>query len=247
MKVLIFSDIHANWAALRAVLAAEPEAEKMLCLGDVVAYGPQPVECVQWAMKNAAAAWLLQGNHDRGVAKGEDPRCSPPYRHLAKVTNEFSRRMLSEKMRAFLGKLEPLLSIQIDGASCAACHAAPSDPLFRYLRANPIEQIERELEIAGHPDFLFFGHTHWPMNRRFGKTLVVNPGSVGQPKDGDTGAAYAVWQNGEVALRRAPYDVEETVQALAGTPLESTDVAALAHVLRTGGELPLKRHAVRGL
>ncbi|MGA8655981.1 MAG: dynamin family protein [Chthoniobacterales bacterium] len=56
-----------------------------------------------------------------------------------------------------------------------------------------------------------------------------------------TGAAYAVWQNGEVALRRAPYDIEETVRALAGTPLDSTDVAALAHVLRTGGELPLKK------
>lgn len=247
MKVLIFSDIHANWAALRAVLAAEPDADKILCLGDLVAYGPQPVECVQWAMNNASAAWVLQGNHDRGVAKNEDPRCSPPYRHLATVTHEFSRRMLSEKMRAFLGNSEPLLSVEIDGTRCAAYHAAPSDPLYRYLRANATEQIGLELEIAGHPDFLFFGHTHWPMNRRFGKTLVVNPGSVGQPKDGDTGAAYAIWQNGEVELRRAAYDVEETVEALAGTPLDSTDVAALTHVLRTGGELPLKRRAVREL
>ncbi|MGA8659611.1 MAG: hypothetical protein WB586_26100 [Chthoniobacterales bacterium] len=48
---------------------AEPEAEKMLCFGDLAAYGLQPVECVQWAMKNAAAAWLLQGNHDHGVAQ----------------------------------------------------------------------------------------------------------------------------------------------------------------------------------
>jgi putative phosphoesterase len=240
MKVLIFSDIHANWAALRAVLAAEPKADKILCLGDLVAYGPHPAECVHWATQHAGSAWILQGNHDRGLAKNEDPRCSPPYRHLATVTHKFSRRVLGEKMLAFLGNLAPLLSVQIEGAKCVACHAAPSDPLYRYLRANSIEQLEHELEIAGRPDFLFFGHTHWPMNRRLGKALVVNPGSVGQPKDGHGCAAYAIWQDGQVAQRLVPYDVGETIQALADTPLDSTDVAALSHVLRTGGELPQK-------
>ena len=215
MKVLTFSDVHANWVALYAVLAAEPDAEKILCLGDLVAYGPQPVECVEWAMKNGVAGWLLQGNHDRGIARNEDPRCSPPYRHLAAATHSFSRRMLSEGMFAFLGNLEPSLSVQIDGARCLACHAAPSDPLYRYLRTNDVELLRRELEIAGHPDVLFFGHTHWPMNRRFDKTLVVNPGSVGQPKDGVTSAAYAVWQDGEVELRRAAYGVEKTIAGAA--------------------------------
>ena len=85
------------------------------------------------------------------------------------------------------------------------------------------------------------------MNRRFGKTVVVNPGSVGQPKDGDARAAYAVWQNGEVQLRRAAYNVEETAQALAGTVLDPADIAALSHVLRTGGELPLKKEVATGL
>src|SRR5215469_447793 len=247
MKVLTFSDVHANWVALYAVLAAEPDTEKILCLGDLVAYGPQPVECVEWAMKNGVAGWLLQGNHDRGIARNEDPRCSPPYRHLAAATHNFSRRMLSDRMRAFLGNLEPLLSVRIDGARCLACRAAPSDPLYRYLRANDVERLQREPEIAGHPDFLFFGHTHWPMNRRLGKTLVVNPGSVGQPKDGDARAAYAVWQNGEVQLRRAAYNLEKTAQALAGTDLDPADIAALSHVLRTGGELPLKKEVATGL
>src|SRR5215471_19648387 len=90
MKVLILSDVHANRAALDAVVAAEPETEKVLCLGDLVAYGPHPVECVEWAMRKGADAWLLQGNHDRAVAaKNEDPRCSPPYRHLAKMIHGF--------------------------------------------------------------------------------------------------------------------------------------------------------------
>ena len=123
------------------------------------------------------------------------------------------------------------------GAQLATPHRAIR--FYRYLRVSGTEQLEHELEIAGHPDFLFFGHTHWPMNRRFGKAVVVNPGSVGQPKDGDARAAYAVWQNGEVQLRRAAYNVEETAQALAGTALDPADIAALSHVLRTGGELPL--------
>jgi putative phosphoesterase len=238
MKLLILSDIHSNWTALRSVLEAEPDAEQLLCLGDLVDYGPQPIECVEWAMQKAQTSWFLQGNHDRGVAYNEDPRCSPPYRSLTRVTQEFCMKILSEPMRAFLGKLEPMRSLEVGGSKCFACHAAPSDPLYLYLRANNPARMERELEIAGNPDFLFFGHTHWPMNRHIGKTQVVNPGSIGQPKDGDPCAAYAVWQDGEVTLRRALYDIEETVRAYATTPLQVTDVAALVEVLRTAGNLP---------
>jgi diadenosine tetraphosphatase ApaH/serine/threonine PP2A family protein phosphatase len=148
-------------------------------------------------------------------------------------------RALGEGLRPLLGELLPLRQLTIDGAACVACHAAPSDPLFRYLRTNVVNgQLEREIEIAGNPDFLFFGHTHWPLSIRSGKTVVINPGSVGQPKDGDPSAAYAVWTDGEVKLRRVAYDIEETVRAYAETPLDPGDVAALAEVLRTGGNLP---------
>jgi diadenosine tetraphosphatase ApaH/serine/threonine PP2A family protein phosphatase len=68
----------------------------------------------------------------------------------------------------------------------------------------------------------------------------VNPGSVGQPKDGDTRAAYAVWKYGKVELRRVAYPIETTVQAYARTPLASSDVQSLIAVLRTGGTLPRK-------
>ena len=76
------------------------------------------------------------------------------------------------------------------------------------------------------------------MKAHFRRTPVVKPGSVGHAKHGDPRAAYAVWQDGEVALRRAAYDIEETVRAYGGTRLEAADVAALVHVLRTGGNLP---------
>jgi putative phosphoesterase len=239
MKLLILSDIHANWPALRAVLDAESDAEQILCLGDLVDYGPQPVECVQWAIKNVPVAWLIQGNHDWGVGCNEDPRSSPPYRHLTKVTQQLCLRLLNDEMKKFLAELQPLRAFEISGANYVACHAAPSEPLFRYLRTNGADgKLETEIETAGNPDYLFFGHTHWSLKIRSGNTLVVNPGSVGQPKDGDPRAAYAVWQDGEVTLRRIEYDIEETVRAYTDTQLDAADVAALAHVLRTGGNLP---------
>lgn len=242
MKMLIISDIHGNMPALRAVLAAEPDADEILCLGDLVDYGPQPLECVEWAIQHVPPARLIQGNHDWGLAWAEDPRPSPPYRHLTEVTQKHALNLFTEGQRAFLGELMPIRYFVLGEAQCVACHAAPSDPLFRYLRHNG-GQLEREIEFAKHPEFLFFGHTHWPIVLHSGKTVAVNPGSVGQPKDGDPRAAYAIWDDGQVVLRRVAYDVEATIRAYAATPLPEDDITSLAEVLRSGGNLLTKTAA----
>jgi predicted phosphodiesterase len=237
MKLLIVSDVHGNWAALQSVLAAETDFDKILCLGDLVDYGPEPALCVTWAMEGRDDSIFLQGNHDWGAAFNKDPRSSPPFRHLTASTQAFSRNALSEQMLKFLGTLKPVASFEILGKRCLACHAAPSDPLFRYLRTSE-KDLKLEITVAGSPDFLFFGHTHWPLFKRIGNTTIVNPGSVGQPKDGDTRAPYAVWEDGVVELRRIAYPIDATVRAYARTPLPSSDIESLVTVLRTGGTLP---------
>jgi predicted phosphodiesterase len=244
MKLLIISDIHANWPALRAVLEAEPDVGEILCLGDLVDYGPEPRRCVEWALAHVAPMRLLQGNHDWAVGWDEDPRCSAPYRHLAEVTRKHCLRVFTEGLRSFLCELWPQRSLSLGNANGVACHAVPSDPRFQYLTfaAEPSRWIE-QIEQVHSPNFLFVGHTHLPGKRQIGKTLVVNPGSVGQPKDGDPRAAYAIWQDGEVELRRAAYDVEETIRAYAATPFPEEVIASLAHVLRTGGSLPHEMEA----
>lgn len=243
MKMLIISDVHGNWPALQAVLAAEPDKDQILCLGDLVNYGPQPAECVAWAMKTLTPDWLIQGNHDRAVGLDEDPRASTPYKSLAAATQRISEGSISDEGKRFLAGLQPLQRFKLDDAVCVACHAVPSEPLYEYFpHDSPATLWESELNGINYPDFLFVGHTHMPGKTQFRRTLIVNPGSVGQPKDGDRRAAYAVWEDGKVTLRRAEYDVEQTVRAYAGTGLDPHTVNVLAEVLRTGGHLPLDQN-----
>jgi len=244
MTILILSDVHGNWPALQAVLAAESGVDQILCLGDLVNYGPQPAECVRWAMETLTSDWLVQGNHDRAVARGEGSRSSAAYQALAVATQKVSKEVLTPEMKEFLVGLQPLQRFQLGEAVCVACHAVPSDPLYFYLpEISPVRLWESELNLVNYPDFLFVGHTHLPMKTRFRRTLVINPGSVGQPKDEDPRAAYAIWDDGEVTLRRAAYDVEQTIAGYRGLRLEPHIVNTLAEVLRTGGHLPLDQSA----
>src|SRR5208283_2328250 len=236
MKILILSDIHANWPALQAVLAAEPEVDGLIVLGDLVNYGPHPVECVHWAQANAVPDWIVQGNHDRALGCDEDPRCSAPYRRLAAAMQRTTAGQLDPAARAYLAGLATGQTRTMGHARCFLCHAIPSDPLYGYHPArDPRARWEAEIRLAGPVDFLLIGHTHVPSVRLINSTVVVNPGSVGQPKGGDPRASYALWTDGDVMLRRAEYDVRAVARDLASCT--APDVAGdLAHILLTGGD-----------
>jgi putative phosphoesterase len=243
MKTLVVSDIHGNWCALQAVLQAEPDAERILCLGDLVNYGPQPVECVGWAMQLSRPHRVIQGNHDLAFGLGCDSNCSPADRRLAEAVQSASEQLLTPEMKYYLANLKPLQRFGSVDGSCLACHALPSDPLYGVLNSeNALSLWESEITTAGHPDILFVGHTHIPMMTQFQRTLMVNPGSVGLPRDWDPRASYAVWEDHAVSLRRVAYDVTETVRALSGLNIEESIRQRLAEELKAGGrrELSLK-------
>jgi predicted phosphodiesterase len=245
MKVLIISDIHANWPALRAILEKESDADQILCLGDLVNFGPQPAECVAWAKEIVPPEWVIQGNHDRAVAFNEDPHCSPLYAVLADATQPIGERLLTPDMKHFLRGLEPLHRFELGGAKCVACHAIPKDPLYGFLPETAAVPLwESEVVTAGLPNFLFLGHTHLPMKTRLMKTLIVNPGSVGLPHHGDPRAAYAIWVDGEVTLHRAAYDVEETIRAYDSLSLEPHALRRLTEMLCTGQGLPMEHFGI---
>jgi predicted phosphodiesterase len=232
MRVLILSDIHGNLAALEAIPARPWDA--IVCLGDLVGYGPSPGQVVRWVRANATLT--LQGNHDRALADGVPPGCQPRFEWLARATFGLGQRQLSPEDRAYLGAL-PRQAVRVfDGVRYLFVHATPSDSLYRYI--GP----ERELwlkEVAGvAADVIVVGHSHIQFDLQLNGRRVVNPGSVGQPKDGDPRAAFAILDGGLIHLGRVLYPVEHTIADLEAAGLATEVLAALRSLLQTGRVLP---------
>ena len=251
MRILLLSDIHGNWPALQAALQAEPDANQIVCLGDLVNYGPQPVECVAWAMRLNTPSLVIQGNEDRAFGLGTAPKCAHAYERLAEAVQAATSPLLTPEMRRFLAELQPLQRFCLGDATCVACHSTANskEPLHSHPGVpSAAWPWESDLIVVGHPDrlftliehpnLLFVAHTHSPLKTDWLNTVVVNPGSVGKPLDGDPRAAYAVWEDGRVTLRRAVYDVEESVRAYDALALDHGIRRQLVEELRTGGRLP---------
>ncbi len=230
MKLLVLSDIHGNWPALRAI---PEEADAVVCLGDIVSYGPFPRECVAWVRERAVH--VVRGNHDTALAFGLDSGAAPAKEPLARVTLEQHRHLLSEDDLAWLRELPTQTHFRYDGYRFFAVHAAPSNHLYAYSITPdlPDDALRKEMEDV-RADIVLLGHTHLPMSRGAWTKVVLNPGSVGQPLDGDPRASYAVIHEGVAEIRRVAYDVEETAAGLRamGLPPESTE--ALIAILRSG-------------
>ena len=113
-------------------------------------------------------------------------------------------------------------------------HATPADPLFTYVPYDaPLDTWQAMTEAARRPSLLVLGHTHEQFVRTVDGTTIVNPGSVGLPKDGDAKAAYAVIEDGEVTLRRTAYDIREAARRINALPLSANDRRRLTTLIYT--------------
>jgi len=213
-KILILADIHGNWPALAAVLGAEQGANRILCLGGLVNYGPDPGECLRWARMTLRPGDLVAGNHDRLAGSREEilPAGFPP---VSPDVLHHTRARLTAEERDFLRDLPPSSNLGIGGQRWHLVHALPSDPVWGLLHpeARP-QRWALEVALSGFPEVLLVGHTHRPFLIERGGAVIVNPGSVGRPKDGDPRASYAVWEDGRFELKRVEYRIEETVSRL---------------------------------
>lgn len=229
MKTLVISDLHGNRAALDAVATAEPH-DAVICLGDIVGYGPEPGACARWTQEHATL--VVQGNHDRALADGVSPRCREQFKWLADAMAPLGREQLNAHETAWLRALPRWAVLDLAGKQFMFVHATPVDPLYQYLGPDR-DAWAREL-VTIDTDAVVVGHTHLQFDLDLGDKHVVNPGSVGQPKDGDPRAAYAVIENGVVRLGRVAYPVEQTVAALEASGAPRAAVADLSSLLRTG-------------
>jgi predicted phosphodiesterase len=227
MKIVIVSDLHANWDALSGL----PESfDELWVLGDLVDYGPQPSEVVNFVRDKAMA--IVRGNHDHAVGYDQDPRCTPRYHEMAESTRQYTLRLLDVQQKQFLQDLPLALDLERDGRCFSLVHAVPSDPLYGYCPQESDRWAEELRSVRG--DILLVGHTHTPFIRRIGKKLVVNPGSLGQPKTGKPEACYAVWNNGEFTLKSCSYPYQKTAERIRQMPVRPEIQQDLITVLTTG-------------
>lgn len=229
MAFLVVSDLHANREALEAVLQdARGSYDRIVCLGDLAGYGAEPNEVIGWARDHVAA--IIRGNHDK-ICVSDEPLDT--YHPSARASAEWTRRVLSEESRRYLEALPrgPLRYENFD-----LVHGSPADE-DEYLVGAMDATMVREYLAA---PITFFGHTHiqggFLVTRNGSRRIIppgtlelepdhaylLNPGAVGQPRDGDPRAAYALYfpEQRVVEFRRVPYDIASAAAKIraAGLP-----------------------------
>ncbi len=229
MKLAIISDIHANYEALDAVLKdiETQRVEQILCLGDIVGYGPDPSKCV--TAIQALGCPVIRGNHDHDAA---NDRALDNLNDTARLSLEWTRKQLSQAQRQWLGNLP--FSRRV--GRFAISHASLDEPeAWHYIR--DLADAERALNRQNVP-LCFIGHTHQPgffeqkggvthQIRKAGHQLdddtkvLVNVGSVGQPRDGDMRASYVIFDRVQrtVEFQRVEYEVAKTQERIRGQGL----------------------------
>jgi predicted phosphodiesterase len=237
MRALVLSDIHANLDALDALdrvwRGRYDTFDRVIVLGDLVDYGPCPRETIAWVQAHATD--VVAGNHDEAMATGG--RCGSSARFLAAsiATRERLRPTLTADELAYLGALPRTATITDDDRVWQLVHATPRDPLLEYLRPNdaPVEwraAFERRLA-----PYVLVGHTHLPFVHLLDHGgLVVNPGSLGMPKDRHPSGSYAIVDGASVEFRRVTYDVDRLIGRLARLDLPDTVVEVLIDAFRNG-------------
>ena len=223
MRILILSDIHGNKVALEAVLADAHPVDEIWSLGDLIGYGPEPGWCVD-RISELRAFPSLNGNHDLAAIGRLD---ISGFNSVAQLATAWTTDQLNQEQRH---NLQSLPSSTI-ARGIALVHGSPRAPIWEYIGDPYTAALNFDLLST---DSCFAGHTHsaaiserlgdntpvtharWQPTQRIelvGRRLILNPGSVGQPRDGDPRAAYAIYDpdNGHVTLHRIPYDIE-TVQ-----------------------------------
>ena len=227
MRILLLADIHANWTALRQV--NEPH-DVCFFLGDLVDYGLEPVPCIEWVQRRAH--YSVRGNHDHAVAQRAATNGRNGFKYLSGETRQVTWQLLGPDHLRFLGSLPVTRRVTLGGVRFLLVHATPRDPLDEYASDDP-EFWSQRLQYVD-ADVICVGHTHQSYALHVDGKLEINPGSIGQPRDGDPRASYAVWDNGQVELKRLAYPVEEVVQQFHDSRLPELAQRLSIEVLRTG-------------
>jgi diadenosine tetraphosphatase ApaH/serine/threonine PP2A family protein phosphatase len=241
-RVAVISDVHANWQALEAVLEEieREQPDELWCLGDLVGYGPRPNPCC--AAVERRAAFCLAGNHDLGVLGEIDLE---EFAGDAVVAARWTRGVLAKSSRTFLQSLRPLG----ERDEVELFHASPRDPVWEYVLSADAARVAFDLTRS---PLVLVGHSHVPLTITLQEGVLagglapggtetplgpgrrlLNPGSVGQPRDGDPRAAWLLldFAAGTGSFRRVEYEVARTQDEIRERGLPDGLAERLAHGL----------------
>jgi predicted phosphodiesterase len=246
MRYFILSDIHSNLEALEACIQRAKEAgyDSVLCCGDIVGYGPNPVEAIDGIRELNAAT--IRGNHDRVAAGLDEPTQFNPHARRAVY---WTRSALPEPYVQYLTKL-PVGPLDITPEAQLVHGALTHEDDYIFTEADADENFQ----LTDKP-ITFFGHSHFPVvfcseakgnslqpisyefdefiavKCESGKKLLVNPGSVGQPRDGDPRASFAIWdaERARIEFYRVEYDLTLTQEKMRAANLPGYLIDRLAH------------------
>jgi len=236
VRYLVISDIHGNFPAMQTVLHDAPAFDAIWCLGDLVGYGPNPNQCIQQLQEFPHIC--VAGNHDWGVIGRADVFV---FNHAARQALQWTQRELSLESRQYLAELSTTVSVE----DYLLVHGSPREPIWEYLLDSEhaaVNFMDMDFRVA------LVGHTHIPIVFEWveetqsaqillpdwqtplsleGRRLIINPGSVGQPRDGNPHAAYAILDTEmqTFEFRRVPYPVEITQERMRarGLPVRLID------------------------
>lgn len=241
MRILVLSDIHANLAAFEAVLAHAGSFDRVWCLGDIVGYGPDPNECVE-RVRELRRYQCLAGNHDWAALGKLD---LSDFNTDARLAALWTRQQLTPDNRAFLdARLEYIGPLE---DRYTLVHGSPRYPIWEYI-------LDEAIAAENFPYFstqvCLVGHTHVPViyaetpagvralrppldkpHPLGDQRLIINPGSVGQPRDGDPRASYLLLDvdASTVTYRRVDYPIEATQEKMAAVGLPPRIIARLEY------------------
>ena len=241
MRILVISDIHANLAAFETVLEdAKGEWDYVWCLGDVVGYGPDPNECCD--LLQSLPHLCIAGNHDWAALGRLDIRT---FNVDARRAVDWTQKTLTRENTAYLADLPTTFVL----GNYTLAHGSPREPVWEYILDSLIAALNfPHFET----DYCFVGHTHTPViYRRIndegkveqqapnygvpqplnGKRLIINPGSVGQPRDSNPNASYGILdvENAVFEYRRIPYPIHVTQEKMRKFDMPERLIKRLEH------------------
>lgn len=199
MRYGIIADIHGNLEAFEAVLAKlKGKADQILCAGDIVGYGPNPNDCVEIIRGEQIPS--VAGNHDKALV---DEFPLGLFTDAAAEAMRWTQTVITDENRELIKRLP--LKLEYPGFDIV--HGSLLEPLSEYLTSMAV--AVPTFNIMDKPK-LFVGHTHKPLHLKYLDKEIINPGSVGQPRDGDPAAAYLLYDDKkqEIQLFRVEYDIE---------------------------------------